>query len=100
MGHKDEPVAAFTNPTEAEEVLRDIAELQRMFNVNIVIEGHTKHSAQGRETFWETLAMNRAKLIVDRLAARGIAQKTMKAVSKPGKSGLDRATVVVHLDIF
>merc|ERR1711972_459884 len=59
----DLPSAAFADTRQADCILRDIADLSRIFtNVPIFIEGNTRALTAGTPEFWQTLALNRANL--------------------------------------
>jgi len=96
----DSPTAEFENEQEAMDVLRDIAELWQMFSVPVVVEGHTKDIGAGTDQFWQDVANSRAALCAATLGMMGVDLGQIVAVGKPGKSGLNKATLVVHFDIF
>jgi len=93
----DEPTAEFINNIEGEAALHDIVALYKMFEVQMTIVGHTKGGESG---FWEALSLNRAKHVVEKLARQGVSTEHMVSKGSPGKRGLNRGCVVIHLDIY
>jgi hypothetical protein len=91
-----EPTAEFAQITQATSVIDDISDLQRLFNVKVEVEGHTK----GDSPFFEKLASNRSMLIKDHLVANGTNPRLIETKSLPGLKGLNRPCVIVRLDIF
>lgn len=89
----DLPTAEFLDAEAGASAVRDVAELQALFQVHMVIEGHTKGD-------WEQLAVNRADFIVEQLERMGIQRAHMDARGFPGKRGLNRACVIVRLAIY
>lgn len=96
----DGPVAEYADDKQALEVISDIAEVWKLFEVQAVIEGHTKDLGTGSEKFWQELADNRAALCVSTLQDFNVDPSKVVAKGMPGKKGLNRPTVVVKLDIF
>eukprot|EP00434_Breviolum_minutum_P020786 symbB.v1.2.018334.t1/scaffold1417.1/size119926/8 len=96
----DSPTAEFENEQESMDVLRDIAELWQMLPVPVVVEGHTKDIGAGTDQFWQDVANSRAALCAATLGMMGVDLGQIVAVGKPGKSGLNKATLVVHFDVF
>jgi len=92
-----DPVAEFKSETDAYKVLDDIAKVWSYFKVQMTVEGHTKG---GENDFWQNLANNRAKLIVETLKTKGVDFDKMTPVGLPGKKGLNKVGVVINLDIF
>merc|ERR1719183_2885369 len=89
----DLPTAEFLDAEAGASAVRDVAELQALFQVHMVIEGHSKGD-------WEELAVNRADFVMMQLQRMGIDSKYMDARGCPGKTGANRACVIIHLDIF
>lgn len=96
----DQPDAQFDNDKDAQEILKDIADLWHMFSVPVVVEGHTKDIGGGSDKFWKEVANNRALLCASVLEAMGVDRGQVVAIGKPGKSGINKAALVVHFDIF
>jgi len=91
------PTAEFLDMGLVNTILFDIAEVANMFSVPMEIQGHT-----GGEdcAFSQALSLNRAELILDHLAIRGVEKRLMTPKGYPGPTGLNKACVVVSLDIF
>eukprot|EP00746_Dinoflagellata_sp_MGD_P044796 gnl/MRDRNA2_/MRDRNA2_209545_c0_seq1.p1 gnl/MRDRNA2_/MRDRNA2_209545_c0~~gnl/MRDRNA2_/MRDRNA2_209545_c0_seq1.p1 ORF type:complete len:252 (-),score=50.35 gnl/MRDRNA2_/MRDRNA2_209545_c0_seq1:117-851(-) len=93
----EEPLGEFKDEALAREILFHLYEVWTCFKVKMRIEGHTKG---GEDDFWQTLADNRANLIVKSLANLGVDESKMSSKGLPGKLGLNKVGVVVKLDIF
>jgi len=93
----EKPDAQFVDILAVDLVLRDLADLGKIFEVPMVIEGHTRGSSSD---FWEQLAINRAKLVMNSLESKGIKRALMSAVGLPGKKGVNKACVIIRFDIF
>eukprot|EP00930_Biecheleria_cincta_P057990 TRINITY_DN43857_c0_g1_i1.p1 TRINITY_DN43857_c0_g1~~TRINITY_DN43857_c0_g1_i1.p1 ORF type:complete len:346 (+),score=90.22 TRINITY_DN43857_c0_g1_i1:70-1107(+) len=96
----EDPVAEFEDEELAMRVIQDVASLWKLFPVPIVVEGHTKDIGDGPEDFWQNLADNRAALCASKLRACGVDRAKLQSVGKPGNQGLNRAALVIHLDIL
>jgi len=94
------PTAEFENAAEANEVLADVAELWHMFKVIITVEGHTKDIGGGSEEFWQNVANSRAALCAAALGVMGVDLGQIIASGKPGKTGLNKAALVIKFDLF
>ncbi|CAE7562064.1 unnamed protein product [Symbiodinium sp. KB8] len=96
----DPPTAEFENEKEALEILTDLCELWQMFKVSIVIEGHTKDIGVGTDEFWQSVANSRAALCAATMGVMGVDLSQVAAVGKPGKTGLNKAALVISFDLF
>jgi len=96
----DPPTAEFENEKEALEILTDLCELWQMFKVSIVIEGHTKDIGVGADEFWQSVANSRAALCAATMGVMGVDLSQVAAVGKPGKTGLNKAALVISFDLF
>jgi len=96
----DGPVAQYASEMQALSVVQDIADLWKLFQVEMTVEGHTKDLQVGPDEFWQQLADNRAALCVNSLRAKGVDTAKVVARGRPGKKGLNTVCVVVKLDIF
>lgn len=96
----DLPSAAFRDLSAVEPVMQDIVELQKLFNVPLVVECHIRVTKGGTEAFWQLLMQNRAELVAAHLESRGIEKRLMVPRGLPGKKGLNKACVVVRLEMF
>lgn len=94
---KEEPLGEFKDEEVAVEIINDLYEIWDIFKVKMMIEGHTKG---GEDGFWQTLADNRAKLVVDTLESMGADRSKLTSKGLPGELGLNKVGVVIHLDIF
>jgi len=94
---KDEPHGEYKDEDVAKDVLSDVFEIWNLFKVEMHIEGHTKG---GEDDFWQKLAESRAALIVDTLEELGADKSLMDSKGLPGKKGLNKVGVVVHMDMF
>jgi len=90
------PTAAFADPRAAERVLQDVAELEAMFKVPMVIEAHSKGAST---EFWEQLATNRAGLIKQQLEDLGVEDQLVTARGLPGNKGVNKACIICRLEI-
>eukprot|EP00929_Paragymnodinium_shiwhaense_P098852 TRINITY_DN60364_c0_g2_i1.p1 TRINITY_DN60364_c0_g2~~TRINITY_DN60364_c0_g2_i1.p1 ORF type:complete len:456 (+),score=96.26 TRINITY_DN60364_c0_g2_i1:99-1466(+) len=90
----DGPVAEFADADAAEEVVKDIALVAKLFNCAMTIEGHTKG---GNGRFWQTLAENRAKLVAERVTAHGVNKGNVTQLGRPGHLGSNDSRVDVIL---
>jgi len=93
----EEPDAELASDSEAHEILKDVAELWSNFQVDMVIEGHTKG---GENEFWQKLATNRANLVATKLMEMGVDKEMIHPEGLPGKLGKNIVAVDVKLDIF
>lgn len=89
--------AEYVDRKIADEVLGDVAAICNAFSVPMVVEGHTKG---GESEFWQELAENRARLIIDSLTRKGVPRKYMLPIGLPGKKGLNKVGIAIKLDIF
>ncbi|CAE7299612.1 unnamed protein product [Symbiodinium natans] len=96
----DPPTAEFENEKEAMDILTDLCELWQMFKVSIVIEGHTKDIGVGPDEFWQSVANGRAALVAATMGVLGVDLSQVAAVGKPGKTGLNKAALVISFDLF
>jgi len=93
----DRPVAKLRDPQAAAEVIDDIAAVAALFENNVLtVEGHT---GGGENEFWHQLADDRARLVGQELVNRGHRADVVRTLGKPGKTGLNKSEVVVHLSM-
>lgn len=90
----DPPRAELQKPEVARHVLDDIAEVARLFGERLIVEGHTKG---GESNFWQSLADDRARLVGQELIHRGVEPDRLTTRGLPGKRGLNKVAVVLHL---
>lgn len=93
----EEPIAEFSDSDVAKSIIRDIKDVWSVVPVEMCVEGHTKG---GETAFWQSLADNRATLIVSILRDLGVDPKFVKSKGLPGRRGKNKVGVVVKLDIF
>lgn len=91
------PDAEFSDYEKGDATLQDVAELVKMFDVPLVVEGHSKG---GENEFWQQLASNRSRYVMDKLIEFGIPKGHIIAKGLPGKKGRNKACIVIRLDIF
>eukprot|EP00746_Dinoflagellata_sp_MGD_P088042 gnl/MRDRNA2_/MRDRNA2_34875_c0_seq1.p1 gnl/MRDRNA2_/MRDRNA2_34875_c0~~gnl/MRDRNA2_/MRDRNA2_34875_c0_seq1.p1 ORF type:complete len:324 (+),score=57.12 gnl/MRDRNA2_/MRDRNA2_34875_c0_seq1:170-1141(+) len=91
---KDTPNAAFTQPGVASAICQDIAEVMKLFDCSIEVEGHTKG---GEGEFWQTLANERARVVVEKMVEFGANADKITSRGKPGTLGLNETRTVVHM---
>jgi len=94
------PIGEFENESEANQVISDIAALWKIFQVDLNVEGHSRDIGQGNDDFWQSLTDNRAALCVPKLHGLGVPLEMVHTTGKPGKKGLNKAALVLKLDIF
>jgi len=90
----DEPKAELISPETAIAICRDIAEVQQLFHCPLDVQGHTKG---GEGPFWQTLANERARIIVEQIATNNVNRSMIKASGLPGKLGMNETRTVVHV---
>merc|ERR1712146_571894 len=78
------PVAELRDAVLAEAICRDLADISKIFDCSMTIEGHTKG---GTGEFWQTLANERARLIVDKVVQFGANPELLTARGLPGHLG-------------
>lgn len=89
----EEPTAVLANPAQATNTLDDMAEVAQLFDHDtLVVEGHTKG---GENDFWQALADDRARLVVEELSKRGIGAERLQPKGLPGRRGLNCVAVIV-----
>jgi len=93
---RDEPTAEFSKPDAAHNICQDLAEVMNLFNCPAEVEGHTKG---GESEFWQTLADDRAHVVVEKIIEHGGDGAKMSSVGKPGKRGMNESKTVVRLDL-
>lgn len=94
------PIGEFEDEAEANQVISDIAALWKIFQVDLNVEGHSRDIGQGNDDFWQSLTDNRAALCVPKLHNLGVPLEMVHTTGKPGKKGLNKAALVLKLDIF
>lgn len=91
----EKPIAELADRASACCVLDDVANVAMLFpGDQVQIEGHTKG---GDSEFWQALADDRARLVGEELIARGLENGRIFTRGLPGRCGLNRAGVVVHV---
>jgi len=97
-----EAEANFIDPSVADRVLLDVAELFSIFDGPVRVEAHLKPGKGGKPDFWNQVANNQADLIRQRLEASGAPAERVEAVGLAGKKGLNLDAIVVKLnkDLF
>mmetsp|Transcript_46773 Transcript_46773/g.109108 ORF Transcript_46773/g.109108 Transcript_46773/m.109108 type:complete len:378 (-) Transcript_46773:127-1260(-) len=93
---KNEPIAEFKHPGQADEICRDVAEVARLFECPMMIEGHTKG---GESTFWMTLAQDRARAVRDKILAYGGDPDKISSQGLPGRLGKNEVRTEIYMDI-
>lgn len=93
---KDEPTAVFRDAESADHICRDLAELSRIFNCPMTIEGHTKG---GESDFWQTLANRRAAIVADKMVEFGANPYLLETRGLPGRMGHNVIKTEVYMDI-
>lgn len=91
----ESPDAELANPSAACFIFDDVAEAAGLVGGTVTVEGHTRG---GESDFWQALAMDRARLVGKALIDRGIDQNRIVTRGMPGKSGLNKVAVLIHLD--
>lgn len=92
----DPPTADFSQPDLAQNICDDLAEVAKLFDCSVTVEGHTKG---GEGEFWQALANNRARLVAEKLVSLGIDADKISCQGRPGKLGLNNSCTVVRLGI-
>jgi len=96
MEAKDPPTAEFVDQNAVEQTLQDVSEVCRTFCAKVFVDVHTKG---GETSYWETVAKSRANLIAAVLESRGVKRELMTARGFPGRKGLNRSAVLIHMDL-
>jgi len=91
----ESPDAELLNPSAACFIFDDVAEAAGLVGGTVTVEGHTRG---GESDFWQALAMDRARLVGKALIDRGIDQNRVVTRGMPGKRGLNKVAVLIHLD--
>lgn len=91
----ESPDAELANPSAACFIFDDVAEAAGLVGGTVTVEGHTRG---GESDFWQALAMDRARLVGKALIDRGIDQNRIVTRGMPGKRGLNKVAVLIHLD--
>lgn len=74
--------AEFEDLRVADEILTDLAIVLRTFDQKMIVEGHT--GSTDPPEYWQLLAMNRAVLICQKLAQKGVKPRLLVAMGCPG----------------
>jgi hypothetical protein len=90
----DEPKAELVSPESAIAICKDIADVQHLFHCPIEVQGHTKG---GEGAFWQTLANERARIIVEQIVENNVNRSMIKASGFPGKTGRNQTLTVVNM---
>lgn len=93
---RDEPTAVFTKLEQATRICTDLAEVMNLFKCPCDVEGHTKG---GESEFWQTLADDRARVVVEMMVKCGADPAKITAKGRPGKLGSNETKTVVHLNL-
>jgi len=93
---RDEPKAEFSRPEVAVAICRDLAEVAVLFGCPMSVEGHTKG---GEGEFWQTLANDRARVVVEKIVEAGGDESKITSEGKPGKLGLNESKTIVHIQM-
>jgi len=96
MESKDPPTAEFVDQNSVEQTLQDVSEVCRTFCAKVFVDVHTKG---GETAYWETVAKSRANLIAAVLESRGVKRELMTARGFPGRKGLNRSAVLIHMEL-
>jgi len=96
----EEPTAAFTNTGAADDVIQDAAEVLKLFpGLPVTVESHVKPGKGGTEQFWEQIATNRADLVSQQMAQKGVEESQLQTKGLSGKKGLNTNAIVVKLTL-
>lgn len=93
---KDEPTAEFTKIDQANAICTDLAQVMTLFKCPVEVEGHTKG---GETEFWQTLADERARVVVEMMVQCGADPTKISRRGRPGKLGLNETKTLVHLSL-
>jgi len=92
----DPPTAEFANKGVATSICSDLAEVAKLFDCSVAVEGHTKG---GEGEFWQALANNRARHVAEKLVSLGIDAEKISCQGRPGKNGVNNSCTIVRLGI-
>lgn len=93
---KEEPVAEFRDNRMADAICRDLAEISRIFNCPMTIEGHTKG---GEGEFWQTLANERSRIVAEKMIQFGANPSFLNTRGLPGRLGKNEVRTEIYMDI-
>jgi len=93
---REKPTAAFTSPAVADAICTDLAEVMTLFGCPVTVEGHTKG---GEGDFWQMLADERARVVVDRMVAAGADPANITPFGRPGTTGQNETVTKVRLHL-
>jgi len=92
------PNAVFTSKEKAHAILEDAARLLLIFNTaKVVIEGHTATPDKLLDSWWYTIALNRAKAVMHHIEACGVDGSRLHATGLPGNRGLGVHQVLIKV---
>jgi len=92
----DEPIAIFRNADVAKEVCRDLADIVKLYNCTMYIEGHTKG---GETEFWQLLAKRRAQKVAETMIEFGAEECLLRTKGLPGRLEKNEVRTVIFMDI-
>jgi outer membrane protein OmpA-like peptidoglycan-associated protein len=93
---KEEPTAVFSDPCQAQAICRDLAEVAKIFECSVLIEGHTRG---GEGEFWQKLAENRALAVAGTMIHFGADSKRLRFQGLPGRLGKNEPKTEVFMDM-
>merc|ERR1712046_177305 len=93
---RDQPTAEFTQPEIAGAICSDLASIQCLFECPVTVEGHTKG---GEGDFWQRLAEERARVVVEKMVENGADFKKIASRGLPGTLGLNETVTKVKLEL-
>lgn len=93
------PTAEMGNQKTADPILTDLFEIVETLSVPVTLEGHLKQGQGGTQSWWQELADNRMKYLVDLLEKRGVSKSLLIPKGMPGKKGLNKAAIMIRFDM-
>jgi len=96
--HGQDVTPKYTKQKDAEEILKNTAEILKIFDTVIVsIEGHTATPDEKMDEWAHSLAQARADKIKSVLVEMGIEADRLKPIGLPGKYGTRQHDLVLHV---
>mmetsp|Transcript_15195 Transcript_15195/g.35607 ORF Transcript_15195/g.35607 Transcript_15195/m.35607 type:complete len:684 (+) Transcript_15195:74-2125(+) len=94
------PDPEFKDESIATDILNDVAELAKLFDVGIGVEVHTK-TVKGKEALWDKVASSRAEMVAERLVRAGVVADILVPQGLAGKQGAaEGLTIKIDKSIF
>jgi len=96
--HGEKPAAIFEDEGKAHAALQDVAKLlQVLKTAKVLIEGHTATPDDKLDGWSDTLAQNRAEVVMKQIGKFGVDKSRLSATGLPGKKGSGKHEVLIKV---